>query len=212
MRVKDDIIKLRNEGYSYNEISKKLNCSKGTISFHCTKLESNTNTAAANREKRRLNLIQYTKEEFAYIQNNEEKRKTIEVLYSLGIWPREIASVVGISEKDLIKYVKVFRLKRKYTKLLGYSSVKRRFRRIKLLAVEYKGGGCSVCGYNKCITALDFHHLNPKEKDFNISGSEKHKWETIKEELDKCICICSNCHRELHAGLISLEESTNDKC
>jgi hypothetical protein len=74
---------------------------------------------------------------------------------------------------------------------------KKRRRAIKLKAVEYKGGKCQNCGYNKCIGAMDFHHLDPQEKDFTISGNAG-KWETIKNELDKCVLLCKNCHAEQH--------------
>lgn len=65
--------------------------------------------------------------------------------------------------------------------------------------IEYKGGACSICGYSKCAEALTFHHLNPEEKSFEISGSHTRKWEVVKTELDKCILLCQNCHHELHA-------------
>jgi len=69
---------------------------------------------------------------------------------------------------------------------------------VKLKAIEYKGGGCVKCGYKKCEAALEFHHLDPKEKEFLISS--KHcNWDIIKKELDKCILVCSNCHRETHS-------------
>ena len=71
---------------------------------------------------------------------------------------------------------------------------------LKIQAVEYLGGECSVCGYNKCINALEFHHRNPDEKDFAISRSSRLSFEDIKSELDKCDILCANCHRELHAG------------
>lgn len=75
-----------------------------------------------------------------------------------------------------------------------------RRRRIKLKAVEYLGGKCSVCGYNKCIDALEFHHKDPTQKDFGISQyGATHSWNKLKKELDKCVLLCSNCHRELHA-------------
>jgi len=70
---------------------------------------------------------------------------------------------------------------------------------LKQKAVDYKGGECQKCGYKKCLVALDFHHLDESTKDFNISGSHCRKWETLKEELDKCILVCANCHRELHS-------------
>lgn len=59
---------------------------------------------------------------------------------------------------------------------------------------------CSNCGYNKCIAALDFHHLNPGEKEIGISQLIKKNCsiEKIEEELKKCIVLCANCHRELH--------------
>lgn len=71
--------------------------------------------------------------------------------------------------------------------------------KLKQICVDYKGGKCEKCGFNKCNSALEFHHLDPKEKDFNIStkgGSEL--TEEIKAELDKCKLLCSNCHSEEH--------------
>jgi len=68
----------------------------------------------------------------------------------------------------------------------------------KLKAIEYKGGKCEVCGYNKCHDALEFHHLDPDEKDFGIGCGNTYSWERTKSELDKCIMLCANCHREEH--------------
>lgn len=68
---------------------------------------------------------------------------------------------------------------------------------IKKWSLDYKGGKCEKCGYNKSILALEFHHLDPKEKEFSISDI-KLDWENIKKELDKCILVCANCHREIH--------------
>lgn len=68
----------------------------------------------------------------------------------------------------------------------------------RLRALEYLGGKCTSCGYNKCISALSFHHKNPELKSFTISGNYTRKWESLKEELDKCILLCLNCHAELH--------------
>ena len=63
-------------------------------------------------------------------------------------------------------------------------------------AVKYKGGKCSYCGYNKCISALEFHHVDPKEKDptWRMGWS----FDRIKIEIDKCVLLCANCHREEH--------------
>lgn len=66
-------------------------------------------------------------------------------------------------------------------------------------AIAYLGGKCRSCGYEKCPAAMDFHHPNVRDKDFNISSTMS--WEKIQPELDKCVLLCSNCHRETHAGL-----------
>lgn len=64
---------------------------------------------------------------------------------------------------------------------------------------EYKGGKCEKCGYNKCIAALEFHHRDPREKEFQVSYKNHKRFdEVIKAELDKCDCLCSNCHKETH--------------
>ena len=74
---------------------------------------------------------------------------------------------------------------------------------IKKWALEYKGNKCQLCGYNKCIEALEFHHNNPNEKEFIISDRNLVlDWQQIKHELDKCSLLCANCHRELHTKLL----------
>ena len=70
---------------------------------------------------------------------------------------------------------------------------------------EAKGGKCVRCGYDRCLKALEFHHLDPSKKDFTISNDHFKLLEAI-EESKKCILICSNCHRELHDNLWTVEE------
>jgi len=65
------------------------------------------------------------------------------------------------------------------------------------------GGECVICGYNRCLRALHFHHKNPHEKDFDISS--RTRWNDIEVELEKCILVCSNCHMEIHDGIIDHE-------
>ena len=72
-------------------------------------------------------------------------------------------------------------------------------RKIKRQAVEYKGGACQKCGYDKCPAAMVFHHPDSKEKDFGIAAKGNYRsFDKIKPELDKCILLCSNCHLEIH--------------
>jgi hypothetical protein len=71
---------------------------------------------------------------------------------------------------------------------------------LKRAAVRFMGGECSLCHYNKCLGALHFHHIDPSQKDFNISA-ENSMWCKIETELKKCILLCANCHAEVHAGI-----------
>jgi len=78
-------------------------------------------------------------------------------------------------------------------------SVQTRRKSIKNRSIEYKGGKCERCEYSKCVEALEFHHMDPNEKDFGLSAKGiTHSWDKIKDELDKCILLCANCHREEH--------------
>ena len=63
---------------------------------------------------------------------------------------------------------------------------------------------CVVCSYDKLKAALEFHHIDPTQKEFGISAawSKSNAIEIIKEEMKKCIIVCNRCHREIHAGLI----------
>jgi hypothetical protein len=74
-----------------------------------------------------------------------------------------------------------------------------RQRALKLRAIVYKGGKCEKCGYNKCPAAFDFHHLDPSEKEFSIAPKVRKGWtKELTRELDKCVLLCANCHRETH--------------
>lgn len=81
-----------------------------------------------------------------------------------------------------------------------------RFNKVKIRAVEYKGGKCVLCEYSKFMGALEFHHIKPGEKNFAIGKSYCLSWEKLRAELDKCVLICSRCHNEIHGGLWSEEE------
>lgn len=71
--------------------------------------------------------------------------------------------------------------------------------KIKDLCVEYKGGKCEQCNniYPNCC--YDFHHIDPSKKEFTISRAKCYKFnQKIKNELDKCMLLCANCHRIIH--------------
>ncbi|MBC8436323.1 MAG: hypothetical protein H8D90_00335 [Candidatus Omnitrophica bacterium] len=80
------------------------------------------------------------------------------------------------------------------------AAVHKRRKKVRQMAIEYKGGRCEKCGYTHCIDALEFHHTSSSGKDFSISEKGyTRSWSKVKEELDKCMLLCANCHREFHA-------------
>ncbi len=70
----------------------------------------------------------------------------------------------------------------------------------KLQLINMSGGRCEICGYNKNYSALQFHHLNPLNKTFNIDSRmlSNTKWDSIIKEWEKCQLLCANCHFEIH--------------
>ena len=60
-----------------------------------------------------------------------------------------------------------------------------------------KINGCAICGYNKCSAALEFHHVNSRNKKFQIQANRIGQ-QSFADELSKCVLLCSNCHREIH--------------
>lgn len=75
--------------------------------------------------------------------------------------------------------------------------------------ISSMGGACCICGYNKCDSSLAMHHLDPSKKDFNFGSvrASPVNWNSIVEELRKCILVCHNCHCEIHAGVTPVPEN-----
>lgn len=244
--MKEKILELRKLGFSYNEISKKLNCSKSTISYHCSKIETNdekikNNVKLKNKKQEKTdsfllqtdkidevislkkdlktydeiqkitklskNVISKICRKYGLTKNRKftnitkETIENINRLYSELGSIRKVANNIGLDRGTISKYLtsisKSSNLSRK--EQLSKNVVEWR-KRTKLKLVEYKGGECEKCGYNRCIDALEFHHKDSSEKDFTISG-KSWSFERLKKEADKCILVCSNCHKEIHFEL-----------
>ncbi len=178
--LKEKIFSLRREGLSYKKIAEQLHCSTATICYHCQR--HNLNNIGLRRTKLTYDEIEQIQE---YYKNN-----------SLN----ETAKFFKVSTSTVKRYVKKKRqlLTIEERKVKNYQRVKSHRQKIKIKAIEYKGGKCEKCSYDKCKWALDFHHINKEEKDFNIARYGTLSWEKIKVELDKCIMVCANCHREIH--------------
>lgn len=79
-----------------------------------------------------------------------------------------------------------------------------KFREVRRLIVLENGGECKICGYSKYIGALEFHHLDPSKKDLSYQSSKCWSIERIRKEVSGCVLLCSNCHREIEAGITEL--------
>ena len=97
--------------------------------------------------------------------------------------------------------------KRTYADRAEYlkKAVAKRRRKLRQMAIDYGGGKYAICGYNKSLRSLSFHHRDSKKKDFGLSARGLiRSWEKIQKELEKCVLVCANCHMELHEGITQL--------
>lgn len=84
-------------------------------------------------------------------------------------------------------------------------AVVRRRRRVKQILVDEAGGCCRLCGYDRSAAALEFHHLDPRDKQFGVaSGGVARSLARVQAEVRKCVLLCSNCHAEVEAGSRSI--------
>lgn len=78
----------------------------------------------------------------------------------------------------------------------------RRKRRVRRALVEAAGGRCAVCGYDRCIQNLHFHHVDPARKCLELGSHQGVSLARFLEELEKCLLLCANCHGEVEAQLL----------
>lgn len=174
----EHIKKLRIEEKTYPEILKIVDITEDKLIRICRNLDLNRSTGF-------FKTIELVNEDVIdFYKNVNSIRKTAE-FFNVSVWV-----IRKYINNDIIKQFK----KPKKCKKQAVVDFRRR---VKIKLVEYLGGSCCLCGYNKSIQALQFHHKNPKEKDFAISG-KSYSFEKMKKEVDKCILICSNCHIEIH--------------
>ena len=171
--IKLQVVELRKEGKTYDQIKDITGIGKGSISNICKEASLGQN----------------------YTELTPEKIAECQKLYDEIGNIKKVAKETGISYQRLRNVIQLKTVAPKDS----YTYVKEHRKRVKEELIAYKGGKCEICGYDKCIAALDFHHINPEEKDFAISNSNIYKnIEALKQEVDKCMLVCANCHRELH--------------
>ena len=185
IKIKEQVIKLRRKGLTYNEIRDITKVKNATISDIVRPLNLGGNSI----KKLTPELIEEIQTKYNEIGNL-----------------KKVVKLYHISFERLSKVIKNDKKK----KVSNTEAVESWRKRQKKALVEYKGGKCQCCGYSKCIEALEFHHLDPNIKSFTISGKSK-SFNSLKSEVDKCILVCSNCHKEIHAGLINIDTIINQK-
>lgn len=169
------ILKLRKQGFNYNQIRKITKYSKHLISLCCRKagLQSPNDTRAPT----------------------EAERKMFNELYDSDKTVSEISNITGFCRSTIRKYILK---KRSIVKTSTNSEAVIKWRKkIKIELLRYKGEKCENCGYSKCTEALQFHHIDPFQKNFTIAG-KSWSFERLKKEVDKCVVLCANCHIETH--------------
>jgi hypothetical protein len=101
-------------------------------------------------------------------------------------------------EKTINEFYKTKKRVHSWCKKCLCENQNRRWVERKIEAMKLFDSKCCKCGYCKNYAALEFHHIDPREKDFNWNKTRELSWEKIIEELKKCVLLCSNCHREEH--------------
>jgi DNA-binding CsgD family transcriptional regulator len=73
--------------------------------------------------------------------------------------------------------------------------------------VREAGGRCVLCGYDRCLGALHFHHLDPRTKSFGLAMRGHTKaFHRLLEEAQKCVLLCANCHAEVERGVTEISK------
>lgn len=174
--LKEEVYRLLDEGMRAIDIARRLNCSRGMITYYKFR---------RNSPDRLGKNIPLTTRQINEINN----------LYLAGKSFSEIRDATGFCIQTVRKYLTVPRRPKEKQRRTIYKI--RWALRKKAILVQYKGGKCAKCGYDKCIEALHFHHVDPSQKEFSVC-SASYSIDRLKKEADKCILLCSNCHIEEH--------------
>jgi hypothetical protein len=119
-------------------------------------------------------------------------RASLEQLLGQGLSLRQIARRFGLHESTVCRRCRS-------------EAVSRRRRRVKAILVQEAGGRCRICGYDRNMRALHFHHLDPSHKRLSINAKGVAlALETLRREARKCVLLCSNCHAEVEDGIVSI--------
>jgi transposase-like protein len=209
-------------GGSYEAIAREVGCSPSKVSYWASKhglTSSHTGRHAAKGPPDELLLRQLVSGHYSIREIAETvERSTATVrhwLAKLG-WETSphrrspaAARASAAGEKEPTLYCSVHGITRHVRREKGYrcaicrvDQVTKRRRAMKRLLVDEAGGACLICGYDRCVAALHFHHLDPTTKSFTLAlGGSTRAIAKARAEASKCVVLCANCHAEVESGL-----------
>ena len=84
-------------------------------------------------------------------------------------------------------------------------AVTNRRKKVKKELKQLHGGKCKICGYSKCLEALEFHHVDATKKSFAVCNGGCLTMSILKKETEKCVLLCANCHREVEMKITTVD-------
>lgn len=182
---------------------------KRTRNHFCSRSCSTShNNKGTNRNKPKIRICKYCKKTFTR-KNNENKifcKFCIKLSHSTrNGYETEKTRFCSFCKEHKMKtnfhikkYIDNKKIYHSYCKKCFSKYCNNRWVKKKLKAIEYKGGKCLDCKQQYPYQVYDFHHLDPNKKEFNWDKLRLRSFEHIKKELEKCVLLCSNCHRIRH--------------
>ncbi|MCW3022911.1 MAG: hypothetical protein JWR30_2233 [Conexibacter sp.] len=209
-------------GTSYEAIAREAGCSPSKVSYWAGKhglTSAHVARHAARGEIDELLLRQMVAGHFSIREIAETMERSAATirhwLAKLGLETNPVqhspaamrAAAAGEAEPTL--YCSVHGITRHVRRDTGYrcaicrsTHVTKRRRAIKQLLLDEAGGACLIYGYDRCVAALHFHHLDPSQKSFTLAlGGNTRAIATVRAEARKCVVLCANCHAEVESGL-----------
>jgi transposase-like protein len=209
-------------GASYEAIARELGCSASKVSYWASKhgLSSSHRSRHAARGPVDLQMLATLVEAGASVRQIaiETGRSPTTIRHWLdrlgsrtraGIRIAEGAAARAAGESEPMLTCPIHGRTRHVRRHGGYrcnrcrsDHVVARRRRVKLQLISEAGGACALCGYDRYVGALQFHHIDPASKDFSISGKGvTRSLDAARREALKCIVLCANCHAEVEGGV-----------
>jgi len=185
----NQIKELNKLGLSSRKISNQVGCSRGVVMYY--------------RDPEKYKAVKSENTERHKIGKRLDKQ-TIELIYKLrddGESQKSIALLLGINQCTVARYVtrSVYE-KNLAAKRKKYHSGEKSPTTLK----KERGSKCEICGFDKHLACLDFHHKDPRQKKFGIAKGNGYSIDAVREEASKCILVCKNCHALIHAGIIQI--------